>query len=212
MSDLYVDTTAWIPAAVLVASLAGSGHCVAMCGGLVVASAKTRGARIAYHLGRLAGYLALGAAAGWIGEAWLDQASWAAALVLGLSFLVAGFRVWRGRPVHLAIVPAPMLSKLFRMAGAHAGIAGLLTALLPCGWLHSFVLGAVATRSPVSGAVFLFAFWLGTLPALGFAPWLVDRIFRPIARRSPRIAALVLVSAGVMSIGIKLYPALFHCH
>lgn len=213
----YVDTTTWIPLAVFTASIIGSGHCVAMCGGLVAASSKSRASWAAYHLGRLLGYLLLGAGAGWIGgrifepmgpeSAWLNYVSWSAALLMGASFLFAGFRIWQGRAVHLPILPSKVLSQLYKNAGNNALLLGLLTAFLPCGWLHSFVLGAIATRSPYLGAGFLFAFWLGTLPALGLAPWLVKRIFRPVSRRSPKLAALILISVGLMSVGMKVFPS-----
>lgn len=216
MSALYVDPTNWIPLAVLLASLAGSGHCVAMCGGLVLASARTPSSWIAYHLGRLAGYMALGALAGGLGATLLKHStedspglvwlSWLAAVLIGLSFLIAGTRVWQGHAVHLPVVPASVLSWFYKRGGRSAWITGTLSALLPCGWLHSFALGAIATQSPFSGAGFLFVFWLGTLPALGLAPWLTERFFRPFSRRSPKVAGLILITAGLMSVGMKIAP------
>lgn len=72
--------------AVLVASLLGSVHCVAMCGGFATVAAGATGRRAAwrpvaaYQGGRLLGYLGLGAAAGLFG-AGLDAAGGA---LLGL--------------------------------------------------------------------------------------------------------------------------------
>ena len=43
---------------------------------------------------------------------------------------------------------------------------GLLTALLPCGWLYLFALFAAGTGSWLSGSVVMIAFWLGSVPAL----------------------------------------------
>lgn len=182
-----------------------------------MASARTRVSWAAYQLGRLGGYLALGALAGGVGgqffgnepleSAWAGYASWAAALFLGFSFVVIGVRVWRGHSVHPVIVPQSVLSRLYRWAGSSPWQTGLLSALLPCGWLHTFVLGAVAIRRPFAGMIFLFFFWLGTLPALALTPLLAARIFRPISRRSPKVAALVLIAAGILSIGIKVLPA-----
>ena len=43
---------------------------------------------------------------------------------------------------------------------------GLLTAFLPCGWLYLFALKAAETGSPLRGALFMIAFWLGSVPAL----------------------------------------------
>ena len=57
-----------IPFAVVGTSLLGSGHCVAMCGGLIITVARTRSALIRYHLGRLLGYCILGSLAGMLGS------------------------------------------------------------------------------------------------------------------------------------------------
>jgi uncharacterized protein len=218
LSALYVDLTDWIPMAVLAASFLGSGHCATMCGGLVTASARSRKTWSAYQLGRLTGYLALGSLAGWVGgivlssgpaeASWMGYASWGAAFFLGSSFFLSAIRIWQGRALHFPLVPKAMTSWLYKRVGANSWLLGLLTALLPCGWLHSFILGAVATRDPLLGAGFLFAFWLGGVPALGLTPLLADRILRPISRRSPKIAAMVLISAGLASVGAKVFPAM----
>ncbi|MBL7714237.1 MAG: sulfite exporter TauE/SafE family protein [Bdellovibrionales bacterium] len=214
MSVPYVDSATWVPAAVLAASLLGSPHCVSMCGGLVVASVRGPASWMGYHFGRLVGYLALGALAGFLGSQILSESvdskflSIFAASTMAAAFFVAGFRVWRGKSLHLMVLPGAVYSKLNqKWSGSSAGM-GVLTAFLPCGWLHAFVLGAVATQRPSLGAGFLFLFWLGTLPALSAAPWLLQRIFRPVILRSPRIAAMVLMVAGLVSVSVKVYPLL----
>jgi uncharacterized protein len=212
LSVPYADPTTWVPLAVLVASLAGSGHCVSMCGGLVVATAKGPATWVSYHLGRLLGYLSLGALAGLIGSEVLGaspETKWlslATALILGLGFVLAGIRIWQGRVPHFSVVPKSLLMRAYRGTRGNALATGLLTAFLPCGWLHAFVLGSVATRSPALGAGFLFMFWLGTLPALAATPWLVKRIFQPMSSRAPRVAGIVLILAGIISVGAKVLP------
>jgi hypothetical protein len=188
-----------------------------MCGGLVLSVARTRAAQVAYHLGRLAGYVALGSLAGAAGGAllsgagksgWLEWLSWAATAGMAAIFLLAAARAWRGRAFHFPVVPSGALAWLFSKGKGSAAACGLLTALLPCGWLHGFVLGAVATRSAASGAAFLFVFWLGTLPALSFAPWIAATFIRPLSRRAPKLVALLLVAAGALSVAAKVAPGL----
>lgn len=214
MSLLFADLTVWVPPAVLVASLAGSAHCVSMCGGLVVATATRPRAWVAYQAGRLLGYLALGAGAGLIGQRILEAnfaTRWVSAAVgalLGIGFVLAGARVWRGKAPHFSILPASWLAVLYRLARGSALGTGLLSAFLPCGWLHAFVLGAVATRSIALGAGFLLMFWLGTLPALMATPWLTQRVLGPLATRAPRLAASLLILAGALCVGAKLGPML----
>ncbi len=192
----------------------GSGHCVAMCGGLVIATTRSRSDLIRYHLGRLGGYLSLGALGGALGSVstqWAEGMSWVAASLMAASFVFAGIQVWKGRSLHLQFVSAPLLSKLFKKAADRPLMTGSLSALLPCGWLHTFVLGAVATQSPLKGAAFLLVFWVGTLPALGLAPWLIEKFISPvilplIKKQSPKWAALLLIFVGVWSLGIKVVP------
>ena len=227
MSGPIGDPVSWVPLAVLGASLAGSAHCLSMCGGIVVATARGPWAWAAYHLGRLAGYLVLGALAGHLGGKLLSlsmESRWiglGAAGALGSGLILAGAQVWRGRLPHVRLMPSRVLGALYARARGNAVLSGLLTALLPCGWLHVFVLGAASTRGACAGAALLMLFWLGTLPALTAAPWLVERILRPAARRAPRLAAVLLIIAGTLTVGARVAPLLStegaravhrHCH
>ena len=45
-------------------------------------------------------------------------------------------------------------------------VIGLLTGLLPCGWLYAFVVTAAGTGSRSRGAALMAVFWLGTLPVM----------------------------------------------
>jgi sulfite exporter TauE/SafE len=56
---------------------------------------------------------------------------------------------------------------VFRMnLRARTFFVGLMTGLLPCGWLYSFVLLAIVSASLIKGALVLIFFWMGTIPAL----------------------------------------------
>jgi hypothetical protein len=187
-----------------------------MCGGLIAASAKTPVQVARYHLGRLAGYVALGAAAGLLGERAFREASygqssfwmvpWVATGFLALGLILSGLRIWTGKGMHLQILPAVFLQRLYSKNRGSALRTGLLSAFLPCGWLHTFVLASLATRNAWLGAILLFAFWLGTLPALTAAPILLQKIFRPLSQRLPKLSASVLILAGIACIGVKVKP------
>lgn len=195
------------------ASLLGSGHCVAMCGGLIASTTSNRQDVLRYHLGRLAGYVSLGGLAGLLGEqvfrdSTLGILPWIATGALATGLILSGLRIWQGKGMHLQILPAKVLQKLYSKSRRAPGRAGLLSAFLPCGWLHTFVLGSLATRSPWLGALFLMAFWLGTLPALTTAPLLIQRVFNPLSQRLPRLSASLLIIAGIACIGTKIRPLL----
>ena len=80
---------------------------------------------------------------------------------------------------------------------------GVVTTLLPCGWLYLFVLVAAATASVPTAMIVMVAFWIGTLPALtalvagavgmaGAAPRL--------QRLMPVLVAMVLLVTGAYTL------------
>ncbi|GIW99152.1 MAG: hypothetical protein KatS3mg111_2485 [Pirellulaceae bacterium] len=82
-----------------------------------------------------------------------------------------------------------------------AFLVGLLTALLPCGWLYLFAIVAMSTGSWQHGASVMVAFWIGTLPALvtwvAGATWFQSR-FR---RTAPVALAILMLGGGAMLLG-----------
>jgi sulfite exporter TauE/SafE len=200
----------------LAASLLGSLHCAAMCGGLVAAYTGARAgaaAHAAYNLGRLAADAALGAMAGALGGAFAWTAALAgigqgAALLSGALLVAWGAHallaaLGRARPLH---APAAMTrafgAALVRLrsfpAWARAGALGLLSALLPCGWLWAFAATAAGSGSAASGAAVMAVFWVGTLPVLVSLGAAAARFGGPLGRRLPVLSAAVVVALGLL--------------
>jgi len=212
----------WL-AAVLGASLLGSLHCAGMCGGFVGCLAGScapgsggGGARLrlhgAYHLGRFAGYLALGAVAGSLGAgiertAWLAGVRGAAPILCGgliVLFALAalarsvGLRAPSFAPRGASKAIAGVLARLRdRGPAVRGGSLGLLTALLPCGWLWAFVATAAGTGTLGGGIATMTAFWLGTVPILAGLGLGADRLWRPLRARLPLASAALLLAVGV---------------
>ena len=70
-------------------------------------------------------------------------------------------------PAALANISAKLQGKAMRFpAPVRAGLIGLLTPLLPCGWLYAFVFAAAGTGTILGGGLLMAAFWLGTIPLL----------------------------------------------
>lgn len=211
-------------AAVLVASIVGSPHCAGMCGPFVCFYAAgpraTLRSHAAYNLGRLASYVLLGALAGALGARLnaageLAGVSRAAAVVSGTLMMAWGLsQIAAAGGVRLPAIGAPpALQRAFggalqrlhaQPASVRAAATGLLTTLLPCGWLYAFVATAAGTGSAVTGMTVMAAFWMGTLPALVAVGAGVQRVAGPLARRLPVISAAVLVALGLLSISGRL--------
>jgi uncharacterized protein len=223
-------TALW--ATILVASLAGSLHCVAMCGPLIALSGGARTLRLAaiHAFGRLTTYAALGALAGLVGRAvdlagQLASAQHAASLVAGAVIVAWGVRSiavargWLGTgPTRAGLWTRSLVPLRGRRAATRAWLIGVLTGLLPCGWLWAFVVSAAGTASPWTGAGVMAVFWLGTVPAmtgvLAFGGPLIDRL----RQRLPVISACVLIGLGLVTLAARWADAgatgvaTPHCH
>lgn len=212
-------THVMIPAAVLMASLAGSGHCALMCGGLVMSAARSVWQQFYYHAGRLLGYAVLGGLSGWLGESAVARlpagvSEWAAWMI-ALSFIALGLAGWKNGSWHLPVPGAAKINQwtlhLFRRLtdssrperSYYAGLIGLLSIFLPCGWLYSFVLASASMADPLKGALMMAVFWTGTLPALAVSPWIMSKIFSLPKGIMPKISSVLLIAAGVLPILLR---------
>ncbi len=212
-------------ATVFVASLLGSLHCAGMCGGLVAFYAggtagpgrASWGAHAAYSLGRLLVYAAIGALAGTLGAA-IDGIGGALAGVQRAAAVVAGLFIaaWGVYSLLIALgvsvprlpVPAAVSRPVARGIRAVAGqpaalrglVVGLLTGLLPCGWLWAFAATAAGTGSAPAGALVMAVFWTGTLPVLLALGAGVQTLAGPLRRAVPAITAVALIVVGLFAV------------
>lgn len=213
----YINFINLIPISVLTASLIGSPHCTAMCGGLVMSMTHSKKDWWLYQFARLLGYLALGALGGMIGKALFTSEvasefswifTWLATAIIGGGLIYSGTRLIFKKAIHFNLIPQAILNSLFKLSQGRAWLTGFFSALLPCGWLHTFVIAAIASASPAKGGAVLLFFWLGTLPALATAPFIKFVASRMGFFSSSRLAGVLLLLAGVGSLSIKIYPSL----
>lgn len=211
-------------AAVLVASLLGSLHCAGMCGAFVafaVSGAEARPGKraalnAAYNGGRLVTYVALGVAAGSVG-ALLDMGGALAGISRIAMVLAGGVMVAFGVSAVLAAMgkktmrmPVPGFMQKLLSVGHRAAmtlspmrralVIGLLTTLLPCGWLYAFAAAAAGTASPLWGGVTMAVFWVGTLPVLVSLGVGVQKLTGSLGQKLPHATAVLLILVGVWTI------------
>ena len=197
---LFGGMTALLIASLL-AGFVGSPHCVMMCGPFLAASGG-EGAlgAAAWHLGKLAIYAVLGAAAGSVGV--LIRGPWWLAPVVSVTLLVVFAAQFAGVLGHtsLALPGVTRIAGFFLRSRSVVGRLGLgaVAGLLPCGLLYTALSLPIATRSASLGASTMVAFGLGTVPALALGGGVVRRVQQSPAAR-PIIAAFVLIS-GLWSI------------
>lgn len=212
---------------VLIASLLGSTHCAGMCGAFVLFAVATPtdaasvwrsrvALNAAYNLGRLVTYTLLGAAAGTLGAA-LDLGGSmvglqrvAAAIAGGLMVGVGLVALLRARGFKVRRMPLPPFLSCVVSAGHRAVIdaspitrawtVGLLTTLLPCGWLYAFAITAAGTAHPALGAAVMAAFWLGTLPMLAGLGLGAQALAGRLRRHLPVLTSMLLVMVGLYTL------------
>ncbi|MEE9403451.1 MAG: sulfite exporter TauE/SafE family protein [Algisphaera sp.] len=213
---------------VFTASLLGSLHCVGMCGAFLAfalgdtdpsnppTSAQRWRRQAAYHGGRGITYVLLGVAAGTAGKL-LDLGGALAGLqtvampLAGLTIIGFGLATLlrhHGVGIKRLHPPAAWSRLIARGHGAamklppesRALAIGLLTTLLPCGWLYAFAVTAAGTASPSLGALTMFAFWAGTLPALVSLGVGFQHLLGPLGRRLPTATCLLMIAVGLYTL------------
>lgn len=171
----------------------GTGHCIGMCGPLVIvfpAHAGGIGSHLFYHLGRIFTYMLIGALMGGIGTGLAKIAaatgghypSWVAGIQMGASWVAAVFLFFFGL-VRLGFISEPgwmvlaaphkipgyrsvINSAFFKKRHIEMLLLGMLLGLLPCGLSFAAFTRALAAGGSFSGASLVLAFGLGTLPGL----------------------------------------------
>ncbi len=214
---------------ILTASLLGSVHCAAMCGGFVCLYAGSTAPHAAslrshalYNVGRLASYLLLGGIAGAIGAGVTQMGSFAgvgrAATVLAgalmIGWAISTIAAQRGVRLGFGSSAVPewwqrgigrLLHRIREQpATVRAALTGLGTTLLPCGWLYVFVASAGGTGSVRDGMLVMAIFWLGTVPALVAVGVGAQRIFGPFRRKLPTLGAVTVLLMGVLAVSGRL--------
>ena len=204
---------------VTIAFLGGFGHCIGMCGGIVIAYSGSkmeagwgRGRQtvghILYSLGRTQTYTLLGVLFGALGgvTTFSNTANGVLLVVAGVAMILAGLSL-AGKLSFLSALASPVSESRW-YGGAFRALLGddslfslyflgMLNGLLPCGFVYFFAITAASTGSPLWGGVVMALFGLSTLPgmfALGFFVGLFRR--GNLRRNMIRLAAVAVLLYG----------------
>lgn len=197
-----------------IAGIAGSFHCIGMCGGFACAlRGAARGSagwlpqQILYNCGRVTTYTFLGALAGAAGRSLhgeLDLAQRSLSVFAGLLMVMMALQLSgflsrrRGTSGFVAISFTTGLGGLVRAPHTIGPLAlGVVNGFLPCPLVYAFALQAAAAGGPAPGALTMAAFGLGTFPAMFLMAGLggfIDGVWR---RRGVRFAALFILLLGI---------------
>jgi len=206
--------------AMFMLGLLGTGHCVGMCGPLVIAlPGQTRrwGAHLAYHAGRISTYGIIGALMGGglvmvarLADA--DPLAWVTRVQMGISVPAAGFLIVFGL-TRMGLMPEPRWLAIanpstlpgWRRAGRAAPAKrsnhgffriGVLLGALPCGLSYAAFARSLASMHALNGLWLAVAFGLGTLPGLLAVGAGAGAIWRRYQLQAELIAGMIMIGMG----------------
>ena len=171
------------PLLLFAGGIAGSLHCVGMCGGFAIAlgahGRRPLVRQLLYNLGRVNTLMAIGAVAGGLGAGLVEigPVHTAERVLAGIAalfmFIVALellglLRQFTHRGAGLAqATVGRLLGGVMRSPSPAAPLAlGVFNAFLPCQLIYAFAARAAATGSVVDGITTMLWFGLGTVPAM----------------------------------------------
>jgi sulfite exporter TauE/SafE len=220
-------------ATLLLSGLVGSlGHCLGMCGPLVIMvglQLKSSGRsglpyHLLYHAARIGVYALMGALVGAIGSLLglagrLNDIAGVASLLLGAGVILFGLGYLGWLPLGRMEGGGAWLTKAMGRALQQGGSAGVvvlggLNGLLPCGLVYSALLVAASTGGPLSGGGGMVLFGVGTLLPLLLVGMGATAVSVEARQRLTRIAGLLITVVGLQLLlrGLAALGAVPHLH
>ncbi len=211
----------------LIGFLGGFGHCIGMCGGIVLTYTlkvdendpplrptkwQTLKPQLLYNLGRVLTYTFLGQIFGLIGS------------TIGIVFAIRDFQgvlqIFAGTIMILmgielaGFIPSmspdtfpgvnkfkKMVTSLFNQVNrSNTIILGLVLGFLPCGLVYAAGAKAAATQSVFGGMITMLLFGLGTFPAMVITGLTAHLISNKLRRQFYRLAAIMVIILGILAL------------
>ena len=207
-----------------VIGLITSVHCIAMCGGINLSQSIPRGdmtsepqnrfsaffPSLSYNFGRVVSYTVIGFILGFAGllfgggsDAGLPiMVQGILKLIAGIFMVIIGINMLGMFPLLRKI--QPQMPKIFtRKINAEKAsrkspfYIGLLNGLMPCGPLQSIQIIALASGNPITGALSMFLFSLGTVPLMLGLGSVVSALGKKFAQKVMTVGAILVVVLGL---------------
>ncbi len=207
----------------LFVGVAGSLHCIGMCGPLVIAYSLNLNAsgasprqmwrsgalhHFAFHAGRVTTYALLGGAAALLMEM-ADLAGYFKALrstltlASGLTMIILGFSLLRIlRPRFFSLPQAGARMSSFRLINSRSlaskYLLGVSVGFLPCMLPWAMIMKASASQSLLNALFTMVLFGLGTTPVLFFTGLFASLLSFRVRFLSERVAGFAVIAMGAI--------------
>ena len=199
------------------------GHCIGMCGGIVVAYTSSKidqkssyiiqtASHLAYNFGRVTTYTLLGALFGAMGQviAFTPTTKGVLFILTGIFMVLAGLSLI-GNLTFLnsaawSVSKYAWYQQSFKklITSKSYGsfyLLGMLNGIIPCGLVYYFAVFAASTANPWSGALVMATFGLATIPALFFLAFFTKFLQKGNLREMMmKLAALLVIVYGLFTL------------
>ena len=203
-----------------IAFLGSFGHCIGMCGGIVIAYTSTKVeanwtktkqsiSHLLYSIGRIVTYVTIGSIFGYFGQVvtFNKTANGILLLLTGTLMILVGFSLI-GKLKFLTLIEHSVskspfyqstFKKLIRSNSLFSFyLLGMLNGLLPCGFVYFFAITAISTGSALNGAIVMLVFGISTIPALFSLGFFVGMFKQSGLRHLMiKLAAILVVLYGI---------------
>jgi hypothetical protein len=199
--------------------LFGASHCLVMCGGIAAAAGNADSqnrvrAALLFNTGRIASYTLAGALVSALGLWLQSQHQWlmlglrtiAGAMLILMGLYVAKWASWLTQVERLGqglwgLIRPLAQKQLGRPTMSSQLLLGALWGWLPCGLIYSTLSWVAANGQPLDGALAMFAFGLGTLPAIFSASLAAATLMQMLNRAIVRkISGALLMLYGLWTL------------
>lgn len=205
------------------AFLGSMGHCIGMCGGIVIAYSSSKidsrsswlkqtSSHLSYNFGRVATYTILGAIFGLLGQviAFTPTTKGVLFVLTGTLMILAGLSLLGNlkflNSAEWSVSKYAWYQNGFRKlirskSYSSFFLLGMLNGIIPCGLVYSFAIFAASTASPLWGAIVMATFGLATIPALFFLGTVTKFLQKGSLRSTMmKFAALLVIFYGLFTL------------
>lgn len=201
----------------LVLGLAGSFHCIGMCGPIAFVLPVDRSSKsrmfyqiFLYHFGRLISYSIIGLLFGFIGKglyfAGFQQRLSILMGVIMIALVIIPVSIFNkysfSKPLYKIIGKVKQKLGLYLNKKSNKAIfsIGFFNGFLPCGLVYMALIGSISTGNSPEGALYMFLFGLGTIPLMTAAVLLGNFVNLSIRTKIQKVIPVFVVIIGLLFI------------
>jgi len=201
----------------LVLGLAGSFHCIGMCGPIAFVLPVDRSSKsmlfiqvFLYHLGRLLSYSLIGLLFGFLGKGlYLAGFQQRLSILTGaimIALVVIPISIFNkynfSKPLYSVIAQVKKKLGLYLNKKSNKALfsIGFFNGFLPCGLVYMALIGSISTGNEIQGAFYMFLFGLGTIPMMTAAVLLGNFVNVSLRVKIQKVIPVFVVVIGLLFI------------